>query len=159
MTPLQNLTVEQLRKLIAIKEQIESLRGEIESIASGGSSTVLEKATADDESPARGQGRGVYKRSAAMRARMAAAQKARWAGVKGGTDEAGPKKKGKRKLGAAGRAAIIAGTKARWAKLRAAKGEAAPKKRRKMSAAGRARMVATAKARWATAKAAGKNKL
>ena len=62
MTPLQNLTVEQLRKLIAIKEQIETLRGEIESIASGGSSTVLEKATADDESPARGQGRGVYKK-------------------------------------------------------------------------------------------------
>ena len=34
MTPLQKLTVEQLRKLVAIREQIEALQGQIEAIAS-----------------------------------------------------------------------------------------------------------------------------
>jgi hypothetical protein len=52
--------------------------------------------------------------SAAGKARMAAAQKARWARVKG-------QAKPKRKLSAAGRAAIAAAQKARWAKIRAAK--------------------------------------
>jgi hypothetical protein len=51
--------------------------------------------------------------SAAGKARMAAAQRARWAKAKGKTK--------KRKLSAAGRAAIGAAQKARWAKLRAAK--------------------------------------
>lgn len=51
--------------------------------------------------------------SPAGKARMAAAQKARWAKVKGKTK--------KRKLSRAGRAAIGAAQKARWAKLRAAK--------------------------------------
>jgi hypothetical protein len=52
--------------------------------------------------------------SAAGKARMAAAQRARWATVKG-------QAKPKRKLSAAGRAAIAAAQKARWAKIRAAK--------------------------------------
>jgi hypothetical protein len=52
--------------------------------------------------------------SASGKARMAAAQRARWATVKG-------QAKLKRKLSAAGRAAIAAAQKARWAKLRAAK--------------------------------------
>jgi hypothetical protein len=52
--------------------------------------------------------------SAAGRARIAAAQRARWAKVKG-------QGKPKRKLSAAGRARIAAAQKARWAKIRAAK--------------------------------------
>ena len=92
---------------------------------------------------------------------MAAAQRARWAGIKGTRGRVGrpPGKKGKRRLSAAGRAAIIAGTKARWAKLKGAKAEAAPRKRRKMSAAAKAKFSAIAKARWAKVKAAGRNKL
>ncbi|KAF0181109.1 MAG: hypothetical protein FD161_415 [Limisphaerales bacterium] len=60
--------------------------------------------------------------SAATKAKMAAAQKARWAKRKGGTPApAAAPKKAKRKLSAAGRAAIVAAAKARWAKVKAGK--------------------------------------
>ena len=72
---------------------------------------------------------GARKFSAATKAKMAAAQKARWAKLKGNAvvatppnnQPSAPAQKKKRKMSAAGRAAIIAATKARWAKLRAAK--------------------------------------
>lgn len=63
------------------------------------------------EGGAKASGRKV---SRAGKVRMAAAQKARWAKLKG-------QAKPKRKLSAAGRARIAAAQKARWAKLRAAK--------------------------------------
>jgi len=56
--------------------------------------------------------------SAAGKARIAAAQRARWAKVKATKSEPA---KPKRKLSAAGRARIIAATKARWAAFRKAK--------------------------------------
>lgn len=60
--------------------------------------------------------------SAATKAKMAAAQRARWAKLKGGTPApAAAPKKARRKLSAAGRAAIVAAAKARWAKVKAAK--------------------------------------
>ena len=103
MTPLQNLSVEQLRKLISIKEQIETLQGEIEAMAGGSGSAA-------PEIPKR---RGRKKMSFTARARLGAA--ARWAKVRA---EAAPKKR--RKVSAAGRARMAAAAKARWAK---AKGE------------------------------------
>jgi hypothetical protein len=61
--------------------------------------------------------------SAAGRARIAAAQRKRWAGSRGPAKAAKPSKpaKAKRRLSAAGRAAIVAATKKRWAAVRAAK--------------------------------------
>ena len=62
--------------------------------------------------------------SEATKAKMRAAQKARWAKKKGkaGSDApAAPVAKKKRKMSAAGRAAIVAAAKARWAKVNAAK--------------------------------------
>lgn len=58
--------------------------------------------------------------SAATKAKMRAAQQARWAKINGNTTPApaAPKKK-KRKMSAAGRAAIKAAQKARWAKVKA----------------------------------------
>lgn len=56
--------------------------------------------------------------SAAGRARIAAAQKVRWAKLK--AKKAAPKK-ATRKISAAGRAKIAAAQKARWAKIKAAK--------------------------------------
>ncbi len=149
MTELNNLTTEQLREIISIKEQIESLQAQLEAVTGG------------DAAPAAPSGRGKYKRSPAARARMAAAQRARWAGIKETSGRVGrpPGKKGRRRLSAAGRAAIIAGTKARWAKLKAAEGEARPTKRRKMSAAAKAKFSAIAKARWAKARAEGRTTL
>ncbi len=63
--------------------------------------------------------------SAATKAKMAAAQRARWASKRAGkapAPVAAPK--AKRKMSAEGRARIIAATKARWAKIRAAKAKA-----------------------------------
>jgi hypothetical protein len=155
MTTIQNATVEQLRKLVSIKEHIETLQGEIKVIIGNGGSAAPGNAEP--------QGRGKmsrseaaraaitarwgkmnlrlddraapkkrWKMSAAARAAIAAAQKTRWARIKGnGTTHSEPAKNGKSRLSAAGKAAIIAGTKARWAKIRAAKGEAALKKKGK----------------------------
>jgi hypothetical protein len=67
--------------------------------------------------------------SAATKAKMAAAQKARWAKLKGKTatpatataTPSAPVPKKKRKMSAAGKANIRAAVKARWAKVNAAK--------------------------------------
>jgi hypothetical protein len=69
--------------------------------------------------------------SAAARRKMALAQKARWAKIKGESGKAAsaPAKapKAKRKLSAAGRAAIVAATKKRWAAVKAAQAKATKK--------------------------------
>ena len=105
MTSLQNLTVAQLRQVISIKEKIEALEAELAAVTGG------EVAAPAGPRARRGM-------SAVGRARIAAAQRARWAKVKAGKDEPAPKKK--RKMSAAGRARIAAAAKARWAKARAA---------------------------------------
>jgi len=78
-----------------------------------------------------GNGRLVKKRrkkmSVATRAKMATAQKARWAKIRA----IRPKAKGakaRRKISAAGRASIVKAQKARWAKIRAGKGESSMKR-------------------------------
>ncbi len=85
------------------------------------------------EAPAatRGRPKGKGKMSAAGRAAISAAAKARWAKVNAAkaTTAAAPASeaaaKPKRKMSAAGKAAIAAAAKARWAKVRAAKAKAA----------------------------------
>lgn len=64
---------------------------------------------------------GKRKMSAAGRAAIAAAQKARWAKLKG--RKAGKPAKRKIKFSAAGLARIRAAQKARWAKFKATKGD------------------------------------
>lgn len=59
------------------------------------------------------------KMSAAGRARIAAAQKKRWAKVRG--EKAAKPAARKWKMSAAGRAAVAAAAKARWAKIKSAK--------------------------------------
>ena len=153
MTNLYDLTTSQLNRVIAIKEQIERLQSELQSIAGDGQAL-----------PAASEGGGKKRHmSAAGRARIAAAARARWAEYRGSAAPSAPAKKGKRRLSAAGRAAIIAGTKARWAKARAAAPvhtESAPQKAdRRTSPAVKAKLAAIARARWAKARAAGKAKL
>jgi hypothetical protein len=116
MTNLQSLTVAQLRKVVAIKEQIETLTAELASMTEG-------DAPAAGASPQRRR----RKMSAATRARMAAAQQKRWAKVKGPRGKAAETNgvvKKKRKVSAATRARLAASAKIRWAKARAA-GESA----------------------------------
>ena len=107
MTQLLNLTTAKLRRIIALKQQIEKLQARLEALASGASAPL---------------GRPAKKKwtmSAAARRKIAAAQRARWAKVKGTTKPA----KKKRTMSAAARAKIAAAARARWAKYRAAKGK------------------------------------
>ena len=66
-----------------------------------------------------GGSHGPRRMNAAARAKISAAQKARWATAKG--RKVVPIKAGKRRISAAGLANIRAATKARWARWRAAK--------------------------------------
>jgi hypothetical protein len=76
----------------------------------------LKSETSGSEEPARHR-RGM---SDAGKARIAAAQRKRWAKVKAAKGES---EKPKRRLSAAGRARIIAATKARWDAFRQAKAQ------------------------------------
>ena len=69
-------------------------------------------------------GRGRRRLNAAARARIAAAQRARWAKIKGRKSEASATagaRKGKRTMSAAAKAKIAAAQRARWAKIKKAK--------------------------------------
>ena len=137
-----NATPTQLRKAADIQERIQSLQDELGQLLGGAGSTPAQMT----EEPRK------YKFSAAARARMRSAQKARWAKIKGtAPTTAAPK----RKMSAEGLANIRAGV----AKRMAAQGKAVKKTKRKMSPAAKARLSALAKARWAAAKKAGKSSL
>ena len=115
MTP--NLA--QLKHALAIAEKIEALQSELASIMGGSSISIT--ASASTPAPVKKQG-GM---SAAGRARVAAAQKARWAKLNGETSAPAkaPKAKGKAKrtMSPEARAKIGAAQKARWAKVKKAK--------------------------------------
>ena len=137
-----NLTPAQLRKAADIQEKIQSLQEELGQILGGEVSTPAQTT----EAPR------TYKFSAAARAKMRAAQQARWAKIKGTAPEAKPAQEPKRKMSAQGLANIRAGV----AKRMAAQGKAVAAKpikkaRKKISAAGLANIRAAQKARWAKA--------
>jgi hypothetical protein len=108
MSTLTDLSIRQLKQAVAISEQIESLEDELNRLLESSAATAA---------PATGTGR--RKVSAAGRARMAAAQKTRWAKIKGNGDGTTDRKP-RRKMSAAGRARIAATARARWAKAKAA---------------------------------------
>jgi hypothetical protein len=107
MTNLKDLSSSQLRRIIDIKEQIETLQREIEGIASG---TPVSSQVIEDTPTRRGM-------SAAGRARVAAAAKVRWARIRAAKGAAAPKR---RTMSAAAKAKIAASARARWAKAKAA---------------------------------------
>jgi hypothetical protein len=100
MSNLLSLTTTQLRRAADLKEKIEALNKELVSML--GAPASVSKA------PKKGT------MSAAGRARVSAAAKARWAKIK----KAKPAAK-KRTMSAAARAKISAAAKARWAKVKA----------------------------------------
>ena len=110
-----NLSIEQLKQAISIKEEIATLEQKLASFINGKS---LQEAAAVVV-PAK---RGRKKMSPEAKAKIAAAATARWAKIKG-TAPAPAKSaptakpaKGKRVLSPEGRARIVAALKARWAK-------------------------------------------
>jgi len=113
---LSSLTTIQLRHAADLKEKIDALSKEL--------STLLgAPALASAMAPKKKGGM-----SAAGRAKVAAAQKARWAKVAAERDlkktsqdnKKTRHKKSKRKMSAAAKAKLSAAAKARWAKVRAA---------------------------------------
>ena len=116
MKSLRDLSVTELRQVLALQEQIQSLESEIEAITGevGGSAAGATKAPGAAKPPKR-------RVSAAHRRKLisalARARKIRWAKTKAAGTNATPKK---RRMSAAGRAAISAAAKARWKKAKAA---------------------------------------
>lgn len=124
MSNFQNLSVEQLRKAVSIKEEIERLQAQLDALA-GGSMPATGRRLG--RPPGRPAGRRMM--SAAAKARIAAAQRARWAKLKGTNSDSttsiattGGKGRGRKKrvVDAATRARLAAVAKARWAKVKAA---------------------------------------
>ncbi len=102
--------VETIERALHIRKQIEALKASLTEIYGDGTQPILhEKALKDGRKG---------KRSAATRAKMAAAAKARWARKKGAAPAksvAKPAKK-RRKMSAATRARMVAGQRARRTK-------------------------------------------
>ena len=115
MKSLGELSAADLRRVIALKEQIESLEGQLEAVS--GEVGVGAASATEALVPAKPSKRRL---SAAHRRKLikalAKARKVRWARAKASGANAAPKK---RRMSAAGRAAISAAAKARWAKVRA----------------------------------------
>jgi hypothetical protein len=111
-------TLIQLKEAVTIAEQIEALQAKLASLVGGGGSVV--SAPKAVSAPAAKPGKRTM--SAEARARIAAAQRARWAKSKGvaKAPAASPTKK-RGKLSPEGRAKIVAALKARWAAKRAGK--------------------------------------
>jgi hypothetical protein len=141
-----NATPQQLRKAADIQEKIQSLQEELGQLLGGDVSTPAQSTEAPTTK---------RKMSAAGKAAIRAAQKARWAKIKGTGPSVKPVRKAKRKMSAQGLANIRAGV----AKRMAAQGKAVQKPKKKFSAAARAALSAAIKARWAKAKKAGKTTL
>ncbi len=116
---LINLTPAQLRHAADLKDKIEALQHELSRL--NGSPSVASAPVSTDAPVTRAK----RKISAAGIAKIRAAQKARWAKVKGAAPPAAkaanPAKAGRRKMSAAGIAKIRPAQKARWARVRAAK--------------------------------------
>jgi hypothetical protein len=141
-----NITPTQLRKAADLQEKILELQDELNEILGGEVPTPAQAA----EAP-----RKKWKVSAAGRARMRAAQLARWAKIKGTAPSAGPAPKKKRKMSAEGLANIRAGVAKRWAaKGKAIAAKPAKKAKRKVTPAMKAALERAWAARRAMSKAA-----
>lgn len=108
MNLLVNLSAQQLRRAANLQEKIATLQKE------------LVRYLGVSASPSAAPGKRTRKMSAAGRARIIAAQKARWAKFKAVKKSAKPAAKGKRAMSAAAKAKIAAAARARWARVKAA---------------------------------------
>jgi hypothetical protein len=102
-----NLSAQQLRWAAGIKDQIASLEKKLNQIMGAPAHA--------NSAPKKSR-----KISAAGRARIAAAARARWAKVNGNKVSVKPVKGVRRKMNAAARAKLAAAAKARWKKAKAA---------------------------------------
>jgi hypothetical protein len=111
---IENLTPAQLRKAADLQEKIASLQTQLAGIIFVGGKPHIPAKILKVAKRKHGM-------SAAGKAKIAAAQKKRWAKFHAETKPAAKAQKpAKRKMSAAGRAKIAAAAKARWAKAKAA---------------------------------------
>jgi hypothetical protein len=99
MVLLRNLTVEQLRKLLAIREQIEALQGQLDLIVAGSGEVPIPFAE-EASVPAKRKLSAAHRRKLVKA--LAKARKMRWARVKGGQAPPKPAKKRGRRRNPAG---------------------------------------------------------
>jgi hypothetical protein len=168
-------TIANLQRALAVAGKIQQLQAELASILGGAVPSAPAKSSPAVMKPAK---TGKRTMSPEARARIAAAQKARWAKLKGEKAPAAVAKavakpavkvKGKKGgLTPEGRASLAAKMKARWAARKkgapalnapakpapAAKPAAKAKAKRNISPEARAKMAAAAKKRWANLKKA-----
>ena len=111
MSSISNLSVQQLRKAASLKEKIQSLEKEL--------GKLLGSTAASVSSPAPKVKK--FTMSAAAKAKISAAAKARWAKVKGTSAAKPAAKKTKGKMSPAAKAKLSAKLKAIWAARKAAK--------------------------------------
>jgi hypothetical protein len=111
---IENLTSNQLRQAADLKDKISALEKQLAAIT-GTQATPAKVAKLTKKG-------GI---SAAGRAKIAAAQKARWAKIHAakGKIAAMPVKKTRKKMSAEAKAKISAAAKARWAKVKAKAGK------------------------------------
>jgi len=119
-------SIEQLKRAIVIQEQIDKLEAELKAVLSGAVSTVAPVQASPVAKPAKKK----RKMSAAGRANIIAAQKARWDKINGvkaaATTSTMPapkatkavKKKAKRNISVEARAKMATAAKKRWAKAK-----------------------------------------
>ena len=101
---ITNLSPKELRRAADLKERIEVLQEELSELLGDGGS--------EGQAPGR-------RFSAGTRARMRAAQRARWAKVRGTSPTRVTPRAGRRKVSAAGRARLSALARERWKKAKA----------------------------------------
>jgi hypothetical protein len=107
MSDIHELPTSQIREILSVKEQIENLQTQLRNLADGGelfypAPSILPKKR---------------RMSAAGRARISAAARARWAKVR---DASGKPSKKKRKVSAAVKSKLAAIARERWRKAKAA---------------------------------------
>jgi hypothetical protein len=108
MSAILNLSSRQLRHIADLKEKIDSLQHELSRLVGG-------TASLHTSVPGR-----KYRMSASARARIAAAQRKRWAKFNKTRKAAKTSGRSRRRLSAAARAKIAAAARARWVKAKAA---------------------------------------
>jgi hypothetical protein len=109
MNSIMSLSSSQLRKAAELKEKIQSLEKAVHQLLG---------APAKAAAPAAPKKK--FTMSAAAKAKISAAAKARWAKINGKKAAVKKAPKARSKLSAAARAKISAAAKARWAKAKAA---------------------------------------
>jgi hypothetical protein len=154
-----DISVKALEEAVSIRRQIDNLAKRLSSILGGAPArptTAARPATPARPTTASTQAGRYF--SPSTRAKLAAAARARWARLKGGTKPTATRKKGA--LTPAGRRKLSELMRARWAARRKTAGtkKAAPSaKKGGLTPAGRRRLSQLMKARWAARrKAAGR---